>query len=191
MQRPGQIRLPTPISSAAVRSPHPISASSSGRCASTSTRKSLRVEALLTALPARAEGLHPFNPRPQEAPRVRAKSYDYADGVRTSFSSEGLKRGALNRPHETSIGAIVAQLAVSEIAAAAGHMFGDRSARLSPMQRGYVAVAAVLALERDPAGVSTGQNSEILTACRQIGARTVSASFAATSLTPTHRRPPA
>lgn len=65
-------------------------------------------------------------------------------------------------PRETAIGESAAQKAVSEIANAAERMFGDRWSRLSPMERRYLAVAAVLALDRDPAGMSTGEIARVL-----------------------------
>jgi hypothetical protein len=63
---------------------------------------------------------------------------------------------------ETVIGPAAAARAIDAIRTRADRMFGDRWARLGPVQRQYIAAAAVIALDRDPAGISTGEVARLL-----------------------------
>ena len=60
-------------------------------------------------------------------------------------------------PNEHAIGPRASVQAVHAIQAAADRMFRDRWERLGPVQRTYLAVAAVIALDQHPTGISTGQ----------------------------------
>lgn len=63
---------------------------------------------------------------------------------------------------ETVIGDDAATKAVAAIRADADRMFGDRWGRLGPVQRQYMAAAALLALHGNPSGVSTGEIARLL-----------------------------
>ncbi|MGO9956460.1 MAG: ATP-binding protein [Solirubrobacteraceae bacterium] len=65
-------------------------------------------------------------------------------------------------PSEHMIGQDAGARAVRAIKAAADRIFRDRWDRLGPVQRAYLASAAVIALEDHPAGISTGQVARAL-----------------------------
>jgi hypothetical protein len=65
-------------------------------------------------------------------------------------------------PNEHAIGARASVHAVDAIHIAAERIFRDRWDRLGPVQRTYLATAAVIALEQHPAGISTGQIARAL-----------------------------
>jgi hypothetical protein len=63
---------------------------------------------------------------------------------------------------ETVIGEQAAAQATQAIRANADRMFGDRWDRLGPVQRQYLAAAAVIALDQPAAGISTGEIARLL-----------------------------
>ena len=106
--------------------------------------------------------LEPANARQVTWNETVARAIADAAGGYPYFVQLGGYEAWRAEPSEHTIGEHAGATAVEAIKTAADRIFGDRWERLGPVQRAYLASAAVIGRQDHPAGISTGEVARAL-----------------------------